>query len=574
MSYRSGQDPEENLPDWLKDLRKRKAVESPPGEEGEGSELSGQEPGEEEPDWLREIRERYGHPMAKPEQPAVPGAEASLSDTQPIQPSRRVEIPPEPDEPIPEQQAFVEEAEVSEEPESAERAPVEDVPEVEEPPIEEPTVGLPGRDFPDWLQELGVLEQEADEEEQTQGHIPAFTEGVEDLTPGELPSWLEAIRPSGIFPEEDKRSEEMLPSAEENVGPLAGLSGVLPAEPEAIQSVKPPVYTARLELTDSQSQHVEVLKKLLEEEGKPSEDLSPHTVLPARLLNTVMSVALLLAVLIPIFNQSQLAPRQEPEALPESTEVFKQIDILPAEAPVLVAIDLQPAFYGEVKAAASAVLTHLLQREARLVFISTQPTGPATAERLLQEEDSSQPAVATGDYTNLGYLSGGMAALRSFLNDPRSATFSVTSLSLDPWSNPTLDAIEHVSDFALVVLVSSNAEDVRAWIEQSSAELPNGLVAITSAQAAPLLRPYLQSQPQTLKGMVSGVQGAVFYESLRAQDGDGRVMWDAYSFGLGAIALLILLGGLYGRAIHLRPERITEVPTSQEKESTEGKNAA
>ncbi len=564
MAYHSGQDPEENLPDWLKALRKRQS-EAQEGDQEEGTDSSGRGAEEEEPAWLREIRQRYGKAEPEPQKPQVHEEGDALSDTQPVKASR-TQVP-ELEQPVLKQEAFLEEPEALEEPVTEDELAIE-----ERTAPEEPVSETPKRDFPDWLQELGEFGTEKVKEPEQPSHIPAFTEGTEDITPGELPGWLKAIRPSEIAAEgagsEEREPFSEVPEKEEGIGPLAGLSGVLPAEPEAIQAIKPPVYTARLELTDSQSQHVEALRKILEEEGQSKEDHHRQTTLPARLLNTIMSVALLLAVLVPVVSQNITIPEPEPDSLPESAEVFNQIDVLPAEAPVLVAFDLQPALYGETKAVVSALLTHLLDKSARLVFISTQPTGPALAERILQEEEDAQPAIATGDYTNLGYLSGGTAALRSFLSDPRSATFSVTALGLNPWVNPALESVQHISDFAMVIVVSGNAEDVRMWIEQGAAELNNGFFAVTSAQAAPLLKPYFETQPRILKGLVSGLQGAMLYEGLRGQGGDGHNLWDAYSFGLGAITLIILLGGLYGRVIHMRPEPPRKAsPTASEKES-------
>jgi hypothetical protein len=116
---------------------------------------------------------------------------------------------------------------------------------------------------------------------------------------------------------------------------------------------------------------------------------------------------------------------------------------------------------------------------------------------------------------------------------------------------------EEASQYAMVVVVAGDAEDARAWIEQGAGLLPNGLLAVTSAQANPLLRAYLQSDPLTLRGLVSGLQGAALYERMRGQDSG---YWDAYSYGLGAIVLLILFGGLYGRLTVLRPK--AEAPGS------------
>jgi hypothetical protein len=197
----------------------------------------------------------------------------------------------------------------------------------------------------------------------------------------------------------------------------------------------------------------------------------------------------------------------------------------------------------------------LLNRQASLTFISTHPSGPALAERLLNDGFREVPAIATQDYTNLGYLSGGTAAMRSFVTNPRQAELLAGNAGADPWDSPALQTIDSIDDFAVVLVVSSSAEDAQAWIEQGAASLPNGLFAITSAQAAPLLRAYLQADPLTLRGMLSGLQGAALYERMRGQDGLGRAYWDSYSFGLGAVLLLILLGGLCGRLIQIRPEK-------------------
>ncbi len=543
MSYQSSQDPEDRLPDWLKALRKRQSEE--PKEEAKPAQPS-QPPAAEgedtEPTWLREIRER--HRREQPTDEELLAEERALTDTQPTAPikpleKRRIETPFEPIEL---------------------EKPVEKIPE-------------PVSKIPDWLTldehgESSAAEETADEFTQPEKRTPAFADmEAEALSPGELPSWLQAIRPSETFPEEDNRSEEMLPSSEETAGPLAGLVGVLPAEPEIVQFGKPPVFSARLDVTESQARHAAAFSRLVAAEGRPREDLGRQVALPTRVLNWIISAAVFLAVLFPLIVQSQGTPRPEVDAVQfaASTNIFNAIDVLPPNAPVLIAFEVQPALYGELSAPAAAVLSHLLDKQARLVFISTQPTGPALADRLLQEHLSAAPSVATGDYVNLGYLSGGMAALRSFTSDPRTATLSAAAAVQNPWQSTSLLAVGQLRDFAMVFVITSEAEDGRAWIEQAGSSLPQGLYIVGSTQSAPLLKPYLLSDPPTLRGLVDGFGGATFYERLRNTDGLGRTYWDAFSYGLGAIVLLILLGGLYSRLIHLRPEK----PAAQ----TEGKSA-
>ena len=405
----------------------------------------------------------------------------------------------------------------------------------------------------DWLNN----EQIASDEEEP---ISAFSDvEKEEISPAKLPAWLAKLKPvtepTNInaadedadeydFDDDDEYSED-----QERVGPLAGLSGIIPAEPEVIQMGRSKIPTGDLTQTESQQMHVANLEQLLAKEGVPIEDKINRIALPMRVMQLIFASLIILATLFPLINGSQIAARPQIGSLPETTAFYNQIELLPPDIPVLIAFEVQPALYGEMKTLSATVLNHLLDRQARLVFISTQPTGPALVERLLAEELSSQPSIATGDYVNLGYLSGGTAALRFFASNPRAAT-----LLPQQWQSNILESIENISNFGLVITITGNAEDARAWIEQVSPFTSDGLFSISSAQAAPLLLPYLESDPVTVRSIVAGLKGAAYYESLRNHDGLGRKYWDAYSYGLGAIVILILLGSLYGRLLQLRPE--------------------
>jgi hypothetical protein len=536
MSNPSTQDPEDNLPEWLRALRRRQDEEHVDNGEGDGeatsesSQPAADPEASKEPDWLREIRERYQRGK-KPREDAA--EERALEETKPRKVVRMQDSTLPADE---EPATFVKES-VSAGPEPQEETPNDWFDAAAEPPREEQANSS-----------LSGL----DEANETPGFTPAFTEDEPGINPGELPGWLQALRPSEVFPK-DSRSKEILPGSAEGAGPLAGLSDVLPADPSLSQVGRAPVFSSKLEITENQGLHAAAFTKLLEEVDKSPEEEALRVARPTRVLNLAMAGLLLLAVIFPLLTGSQSAIRPDPQLFLEAASVFNVIEVLPAGAPVLVAFEVQPALYGEMTPLLSAVFAHLLEKQAQLVLISTRPTGPALAERLLQEQLSALPAVARGAYDQLGYLSGGMAALRSFINDPRRATLSGGGSA--QWQSPSLEPIQQFSNFALVLVVSSSAEDGRAWIEQSAGSMPVRLAAVTSAQATPLLRVYLQSEPPILQGLVGGLQGAALYERLRAQDGLGRIYWDAYSFGLGAIVLIILLGGLYGRFLNLKPEK-------------------
>ena len=84
------------------------------------------------------------------------------------------------------------------------------------------------------------------------------------------------------------------------------------------------------------------------------------------------------------------------------------------------------------------------------------------------------------------------------------------------------------------------------WIEQYQPHLAaKPLIMILSAQAEPIVRPYYEASPQQVQGIVSGTVGAAAYENLLGRVGIARSQWGAYSLGVLAACLLILVGGLF-----------------------------
>lgn len=516
MTYNYSQDPEEQLPDWLKALRNQQGEEAdtnePVAEEmAEGaeeaeeladspeteSEIPEEAPSpketeeETDPDWLAEIRQRHKEESTIKES-EIPD---KLEDTKP----QRVSPPLE--ENVEEQDSLNEQ-----------------VSEV--------------------FEEIQIPESTGPEDE--------------ELAPGEIPSWLEALKPAGLEAGQSTHTPTTQPSpikeSKEQEGPLAGLSGVLPVEPEITQIGRAKSHTGQLEISRSQRQHRVTLEEMIAGQSATSETLSQQVAGPMPWLRWLAAGALLLASLVPLLGESEVATLPPENALPEVSAVYDLIDALPPSATVLVAFEVQPSLYGEIEIVASSVINHLLEKDSLLNFVSTLPTGPALADRLMRD----QFGVDEG-YQNLGYLSGGMAALRHFASHPRE-----TNLLPNLWDAPGLQDIETLSEFDLILIISSDAEDARAWIEQVSAESNNDMIAVTSAQASPLLYAYLQSEPATLQGLVGGIQGAATYENLRDQEGTARNYWDSYSYVLGAAILLILSIGLYGRMLPPKPLRVSQ----------------
>ena len=191
-------------------------------------------------------------------------------------------------------------------------------------------------------------------------------------------------------------------------------------------------------------------------------------------------------------------------------------------------------------------------RGVQVTFVSTHPSGPLQAERLVkivnQRYDHSY---GDGQVTNLGYISGGRAGILAFATSPRQLAPVTLDNGTNPWDGGALQGVTKASDFSLTVVITENPDTARMWIEQYQPHLAaKPLIMILSAQAEPIVRPYYEGSPQQVQGIVSGTLGAAAYENLLGRVGIARSQWGAYSLGVLAACLLILVGGLFNAFPH------------------------
>lgn len=396
-------------------------------------------------------------------------------------------------------------------------------------------------DLSDFLEDAELSSLEA-------GEVPEERAG-EDLAPADLPNWLEAMRPleaaaAGIYALEEKDAPL------ESSGPLAGLQGVLPAEPEIAQLKKPVAYALRLQVSENQRAHADMFDELVKSEGEPQAITARPSISSQYLFRLIIFIVLLATIAWPVLTGSQVVPL--PGLLPETFDTSEIISNLPNNPLVLLAVDYEPGLTGELEATSSTVIDHLMLKGAYLVLVSTTPNGPALAERLIADVSARGAHSYQGidQFANLGYLPGGVIGLQGFARAPR----QVAPYALDPestyvWANPPLSQVQNLSDFNLVAVLSDDPVRVRSWIEQVQPTLENTpMVALISSQAEPLVRPYYQALPQQVQGMVVGLAGGGSYENahqdLAARSGLVRGYWDAYTLSVLASAILIGAGGV------------------------------
>lgn len=388
--------------------------------------------------------------------------------------------------------------------------------------------------LPDWL-----LEDKAAPPVQGPEYLP---EAPSDIETGRMPDWLHAMRPVEAAAPNLVASEEE--SRIEASGPLAGYQGVLPGQGVVTHYSKPPVYSARMQVTDKQRIYATLFETLIADEtrvGAPAAAKTKSSQLVMRLVVGLVMVVVLLAILIlqPGFAAFPTLVPPESVAFYDSVQTLTSAAIPPR---VLVALDYDPALSGELRTISTSVLEDWMAGNSGLAFISISPTGPALVSELVSAAAAQTPAYLTAERViNLGYLPGGASALAALAINPTRAA-PTTMDGLPAWESLLLQDMSAVADFDAILLLTDNAENSRAWVEQvkpAAGDTP--LLVISSAQVAPALQPYVQSGQ--ISGMVSGFTGGAAYEQLtRAASGPVRRYWDAYQGGMLLIAALMFIG--------------------------------
>jgi len=558
---------EEELPDWLAEL----AAEAPEAELAEETkpEFEAEPELEEEelPDWLAELRaEAPEAALAEEEElEAVPEAEPEIEeeDKKPdwlvgvsaaalAAATRKATREPEAEEE--ESPAWLDELA----PAKAEGTAAEEVPawweEQETPDFEE----IPAAEaMPEWIAGMRPKDAEVlpgEEEMVVEGELPDWLvpSGADEddtLAQADIPEWLLALKPRELRKAEGEEVDVLPPLPEEKVeetGILAGLQGILPIEMLIAQPrvATPPGEKALVRDTPESRLFSEIVAR------PPS--VAPQAIArekPGRLDQVVRWIIylILIGVVAALLLIEEPLLVRDITPVPAVDGLYTEIDALGSNAAVLVAFDYDPASSGEMDAVAQPILAHLMEQQARIVAISLLPAGPPTAQNLLDTAAADQSGYTYGEqYANLGYLPGEAIAVRLLGQSLE------TAVPRDMAGTPlaelaALQGINTLADFELIIELAATQDSVRWWIEQGSMPHDIPIGAGTSASVDPLVRPYYETEPQQLQGIVGGIAGTAMYETLLGDedlDGSTAARLNAQLAGAILLVLVILIGNV------------------------------
>jgi|GEM_PF-2065051 len=432
----------------------------------------------------------------------------------------------------------------------------------------EPASEVPaaGEGEPDWM---AALRPAPKAEPQTTYTPPS------ELTQGELPTWLSALRPVDAGAQHEPEQD----AYQETVGVLSGMRGVLRAEPSVVLPGKTATRVHSVDASPEQNQQAAAFLKLLEADSQTT-STAPKKRLSLPWLRWLIASVLLVSMVAPLaskdFTGYFSTPIRSGTISIEVRDTFRTVENLSVSEPVLVAFEYEPGQQGEVGLLAEAVLSHLIRRGMRLVGISTSPTGAAVGQALLTKLAATptlqpNPYLEADHYLNLGYLPGGPIGIAQFSRSPRSIihrdfqgkaevqiTVNATPQTLAIWDLPLLKSIENLNGFGALMVITASPENARMWFEQTEAarsvageRVP--LIFVTSASAAPLVRPYFEADRQNndenpQAGFISGPTAILEYEAQAGTAAEVSFQyWDMVGMGAVLAGVMLVLGNLiYG----------------------------
>jgi len=392
---------------------------------------------------------------------------------------------------------------------------------------------------PEWIEEEQALEPAAAEDDEQQ---PEISRAV-------LPEWLEGMRPDEINSIQDQVEGDE-PQSFETIGPLAGLSGVLMAEPVVAMPRTPGTVTAGINITQQENEQVRILRKLVEAE---QQDIASPTPRPraAPILQWIVGLVLVAAVILPqvVSGEFFAAPRWVPQDLEKLRGLVEELAV---DNPALIVVDYDPGYSAELEAVGSSLLDHLFQRGMTVVTLSTRSPGPALAQRLIDHVTPWHVVEPGDDYLHLGYLAGGPTAVQLFASNPRYGNLRGFMLPAErewstPWEAPILADVQQLSDFSAVLVITAGTETARTWAEQAApltGETP--FIMVLSAGAEPLVRPYYANPDPQVDAIFTGLPSAKANELLNGRSGAASLLWDAFGTGGWAATGVLVVGGVMG----------------------------
>ncbi|MFU8825999.1 MAG: hypothetical protein ACNA70_00760 [Brevefilum sp.] len=374
----------------------------------------------------------------------------------------------------------------------------------------------PGTARSDWLKR--IRKKHRPEEPETSEELLSEREG------DSLLQWLVALEDGDEVSEEDEEeqpAEVVIPEETQEVAPLSATeedTREISLEKEKISLRADMVLSVSRE---DQARAEQLTATILDEHTPRPVNLPKESLFPNG-LRLAVAIALITILSLTLFlGTPGTLPATAPN--PHSMAVLAWAQELPEGSSILVVLDYPAAFAAEMEVIAPPILRAVFAGGGEVSILASAPAGRLLFERMLINADIRDAKVGE----DLGYYpvaSFGAYGLANQLYQYQSQAEISIRMPAGPYDG--------------VVILGDDYEGALAWIEQFSSLTPEmPIIVLVSAQAGPMLQPYLASGQVT--GMISGLSEAV---DLVEQNPANANRWRAYQVGTVLMILMLLIG--------------------------------
>ena len=268
---------------------------------------------------------------------------------------------------------------------------------------------------------------------------------------------------------------------------------------------------------------------------------------------------LLVVVLLPLLLNWKLPPGY---TNPNTQALYDYVEKLPADTPVMIAYDFDPATSPELRPMATALTLHVMRKHQRLIAMTFVPGGVLLADQVLNEVAQKEGRTYGTDYVNLGFNPNVQAVLLGMGENIKRV------FVLDTRENPTatLPVLRGVHDYKQLGLIIdlTGTGLTGAWIAFAHQRFHAPVGAGVTSVVAMDMYPYLRTHQ--LVGLLNGIAGSAEYEKLLGVTGDGMLAMPAVT----AVHLLMVVLVLVGNLAYFASRRRAAAPPPEPPEPSSG----
>lgn len=259
-----------------------------------------------------------------------------------------------------------------------------------------------------------------------------------------------------------------------------------------------------------------------------------------RIIYSILGIAVIIPLILPIGIPVNV--------MPQTQKLYDAVDeIPPADNPLLISVDFDPAAMPELYPMLLAILRHAFAKDIRVLMLAIWAPGTGMGEMALRQVASEYGKVYGRDYVFLGYKAG-MTAVMLGMGESIRGVFPTDYYGTPLDSLELMEGVDNYREIPLGISLSAGTPGYLEWITYAQSryglKVSAGVTAVSAADAYPYL------QTGQLTGLLSGLKGASEYETLVERHGHSLAFkpacqgMDSQSLAHLVIMIFIILGNL------------------------------